>query len=84
MEQTEVRAKSHALEFVVAATQILTSLCLFEGNPVRKGSLALLFFGGAFELFYKNRQCAEELYRQVGAVFLAAGLALMLWFGVAG
>lgn len=83
-EQIAAQAKSHALEFVVAAAQILTILCLFKGNPAWKGSLSLLFFGVAFQLFYKSWQYAAKPYRQVGAVFLAAGLALMIWFGVTG
>ena len=75
-QQIDAQAKSHSLEYVIAAAQILTILCLFKGNPAWKGSLSLLFFGVAFELFYKNRQ--------VGALFLAAGIAFLAWFGVTG
>lgn len=31
-EQIEVRSKYYALDFVVAATQILTIMCLVKGN----------------------------------------------------
>ncbi len=82
--QIDVQAKSHALEYMVAATQVLTVLCLGKGNPAWKGSLSLLFFGVAFGLFYKHRQYAEKPYRQVGAVFLTIGIALLVWFGVTG
>ena len=83
-QQIDAQAKSHSLEYVIAAAQILTILCLFKGNPAWKGSLSLLFFGVAFELFYKNQQYAEKTYRQVGALFLAAGIAFLAWFGVTG
>lgn len=46
-EQIEVRSKYHALDFLVAATQILTVMCIIKGNPAWKGSLSTLFFGGA-------------------------------------
>lgn len=50
-EQIETHSRSAALDFVVAATQILTIMCLIKGNPAWKGSLALLFIGGAVSLF---------------------------------
>lgn len=43
--QIDTRSRSAALEFVIAATQILTLMCLVKGNPAWKGSLALLFIG---------------------------------------
>ena len=52
-EQIDTGSKSMALEFVIAATQVLTIICLVKGNPAWKGSLALLFIGGAASLFYK-------------------------------
>ena len=45
-KQIDMQAKSHALEYMIAATQILTIMCLLKGNPAWKGSLSLLFFGG--------------------------------------
>ncbi|MCI6813414.1 MAG: hypothetical protein SOX11_10355 [Lachnospiraceae bacterium] len=42
-----------ALEIVVAATQVLTVICILKGNSAWKGSLALLFIGAAAKLFYK-------------------------------
>lgn len=83
-EQIDVRAKSYALEYVVAATQVLTVMCVIKGNPAWKGSLALLFLGAAFGLFYKYGQYTERPYRQVGAVFLMIGIVLLIWFGVTG
>ena len=80
----DVQAKSHALEYVITATQILTVLCLLKGNPAWRGSLSLLFFGIAFMLFYKYQQYTAKPYRQVGIVFLAIGAALLVWFAVAG
>lgn len=50
-EQIETHSRSAALDFVVAATQILTIMCLIKGNSAWKGSLALLFIGGAVSLF---------------------------------
>lgn len=44
--QIDTRSRSAALEFVIAATQILTLMCLVKCNPAWKGSLALLFIGG--------------------------------------
>lgn len=82
--QIDVQAKSHALEYVIAAAQVLTVLCLIKGNPAWRGSLSLLFFGTAFALFYKHQQYTEKPYRQVGVVFLLIGAALLVWFAVAG
>lgn len=81
-EQINTRSKSHALEFVIAATQILTVMCLIKGNPAWKGSLALLFIGGAASLFYKYEKYSEKLYIQVGTVLGLLGVALLVWFGI--
>ncbi len=81
-EQIDVHAKSHSLEYMIAATQILTVMCLVKGNPAWKGSLSLLFFGAAFGLFYKYQQYTEKPYRQVGVVFLIIGILLLVWFGI--
>jgi hypothetical protein len=83
-EQIDVQARSHALEYVIASTQILTIMCLIKGNTAWKGSLSLLFFGVAFELLYKYQQYTEKPYRQVGVVFLILGIGLLTWFGVTG
>lgn len=83
-EQIDVQSKGYALEYVVAATQILTIMCAVKGNPAWKGSLSLLFFGVAAALFYKYQQYREKPYRQVGVVFLLVGIALLIWFGVTG
>ncbi len=50
-KEIETKSKSYALDFVVAATQILTIICIIKGNPAWIGSLSLLFFGGAACLF---------------------------------
>lgn len=83
-EQIDVRAKSYSLEYVIAATQILTIMCLIKDNPAWKGSLSLLFFGVAFGLFYKYEQYTEKPYRQIGAIFLMIGISFMIWFGITG
>lgn len=83
-EQIDVHAKSYALEFMTAATQVLTIMCLVKGNPAWKGSLSLLFFGAAFALFYKYQQYTEKPYRQVGVFLLLVGIALLIWFGITG
>ena len=38
-EQIDTRSKSAALDFVIAATQILTIMCLVKGNPAWKAAL---------------------------------------------
>ena len=83
-QQIDTAARSHALDFVVAATQVLTVLCAVKGNPAWKGSLALLFLGGAAMLFYKYDQYEERPYRQVGVALGLIGLALLIWFGITG
>lgn len=88
MEENQVRnqaalqAKGHALELMTAATQILTVMCLVKGNSAWKGSLALLFFGGAAELFFKYGQSRQKAYLGVGIGLGCIGLALLVWFGV--
>lgn len=81
-EQINTRSKGHALEFVIAATQILTVMCLIKGNPAWKGSLALLFIGSAASLFYKYKKYNEKPYIQIGTVLGLLGAALLVWFGI--
>lgn len=83
-KQVDARSKITALEFMTAATQILTILCLVKGNPAWKGSLALLFVGAAASLFYKYEQHREKpyLWGAIGAGMV--GLALLAWFAIAG
>lgn len=83
-EQIEVRSKYHALDFLVAATQILTVICIVKGNPAWKGSLSILFFGGAAQLFYKYDRYKQKPYIYVGIVLGLIGLALLTWFGITG
>ena len=52
-QQIHQGSKSFALEWMIAAMQILTIICMVKGKPAWKGSLSLLFFGGAFALFYQ-------------------------------
>ena len=82
-KQIDLQAKSQSLEYMIAATQILTIICLVKGNPAWKGSLSLLFFGIAFGLFYKYKQYREKPYRQVGVLFLIVGIIFLIWFGLA-
>lgn len=79
-----VHSKGYALEFTVAAAQILTIFCLVKGNPAWKGSLALLFFGCGAELFYKYRQYEAKPYLFIGAGLGLIGAVLLLWFGFSG
>ena len=81
-EQIGLQAKAYSLEFMAAATQILTIICLIKRNPAWKGSLSLLFFGVAYALFYKHKQYSEKPYQQAGTVFLAIGIVLLVWFGI--
>ena len=83
-EQIDTRSKSEALDFMIAATQVLTIMCLIKGNPAWKGSLALLFIGGAVQLFYKYGKYEEKPYIQVGIVLGLIGVALFIWFGITG
>lgn len=83
-QQIDVQAKSYALEFMIAATQVFTIMCLVKGNPAWKGSLSLLFFGAAFSLFYKYQQYTAKPYRQIGVFLLLIGIALLIWFGITG
>lgn len=83
-QQIDTHSKSAALELVIAATQVLTVMCLIKGNPAWKGSLALLFIGCAAGLLYKYSQYKEKPYLQVGIVLGLVGVALFVWFGVTG
>lgn len=83
-EQIDVRSKYHALDFLIAATQIVTVMCIIKKNPAWKGSLSTLFFGGAAVLFYKYDKYNEKTYIYVGIVLGLIGMALLVWFGIAG
>lgn len=83
-QQINTHSKSAALDFVIAATQILTIMCLIKGNPAWKGSLALLFIGAAVSLFYKYDQYGEKPYIQVAISLGIIGAALFVWFGITG
>ncbi len=83
-QEIEVKSESYALEFLTAATQILTILCLIKGNTAWKGSLALLFVGAAAKLFYKYKNYNDKpyLYVSIGLCFI--GILLFIWFGISG
>ena len=81
-EQIDTSSKSAALDFVITATQVLTVMCLIKGNPAWKGSLALLFIGGAARLFYKYDKYEEKPYIQVGICLGLIGIVLFVWFGI--
>lgn len=80
----QTKSESYALSFVIAATQILTIICLIKRNTAWKGSLALLFIGAATALIYKYRKYEEKPYLYVGTVLGVIGAALMIWFGISG
>lgn len=82
--QIETGARSYALEWVIAVTQVLTVMCLIKGNPAWKGCLSILFFGVAFALFYQYGQYEEKPFRQAGVFFLIIGIGLLVWFGFTG
>lgn len=83
-EQIDVRSKYHAFDFLIAATQVLTVMCLIKGNSAWKGSLSTLFFGGAAMLFYKYDKYEEKPYIYVGIVLGLIGAGLLVWFGITG
>lgn len=83
-DEIEVHAKSYALEWMTAATQILTVICLVKGNPAWKGTLSLLFFAIALALLFQYREYQEAPFKKVGIFFLLCGVALLLWFGFTG
>ena len=83
-QQINTHSKSRALDLLIAATQVLTILCLVKGNPAWKGSLALLFIGAAAQLFYKYEQYREKPYLQAGIALGGIGAALFVWFGISG
>ena len=83
-KQIETRSRSQALDFVAAAAQILTIMCIVKGNPAWKGSLSLLFFGGAAALVYKYDEHKEKTYFIIGIVLGIIGTALLIWFGITG
>ena len=55
-----------------------------KGNPAWKGSLSLLFFGGAAALVYKYDEYKEKTYFIIGIVLGIIGTALLIWFGITG
>lgn len=83
-EEMEARSRSCALEFTVAATQLVTLLCLLKGNPAWRGSLSLLFFGAAAQLLYKYQSRGQRPYLAVGVGLGLVGLCLILWFLLTG
>lgn len=83
-QEIERSSKSYALEFVISVVQIFTVMCLIKGNPAWKGSLAILFLGGAASLFYKHKKYQEKPYLQIGFGVGLIGVALLVWFGFSG
>lgn len=50
-EQIDTHSKSAALDFVIAATQILTIMCLIKGNPHGKAALRFCLSEGPQDCF---------------------------------
>ena len=82
--EIQIKSESHALSLVIAATQILTVICLLKGNPAWKGSLSLLFIGAATQLLYKYHKYEDKPYCIVGIILGLIGIAFLLWFVVTG
>ena len=83
-EQIDTSSKSAALDFVITATQVLTVMCLIQGNPAWKGTISLAFFEAAFEILYKYKQYEENLYRIIGVLLLLVGIAFLVWLAITG
>lgn len=79
-KEIEKTSKSYALEFVVGVTQVLTLICLVKENAAWKGTLSLLFFGIAAQLYYKYDKYEEKPYVCVACLMGLIGMALLLWF----
>lgn len=82
-EKINAISKSIALDFMIAATQILTVVCFVKGNSAWIGSFALLFIGGSVQLFYKFHKRADKPYLYVGTLAALVGISLLVWFGIA-
>ena len=83
-EMIDRDAKNRSLELMICATQVLTVICAVKGNSAWRGCLSLLFFGVAAGLLHKYSSYREKPYLGVGLAFMAAGLALIIWFGLTG
>ncbi len=83
-EQIDTRSKSMALDFMIAATQVLTVICLIKENPAWKGSFSLLFIGGATQFFYKFDKYEEKPYFYIAVTALLIGVLLLVWFCITG
>ena len=83
-DQINTKSKSIALDFMIAATQVLTVVWLVKGNSAWIGSFALLFIGGAVQLFYKFHRHAGKPYLYTGILEAFVGVSLFVWFGIAG
>lgn len=79
-KEIEKTSKSYALEFVVGVTQVLTLVCIVKGNAAWKGTLSLLFFGIAAQLYYKYDKYEEKPYVYVACLMGLIGTVLLLWF----
>ena len=64
--------KITVLEIVIAATQVLTVICIFKGNTAWKGSLSILFIGIAASLFDKLRETKERPYLYMTVFIIAS------------
>lgn len=82
--QITTDSRSAALDFMIAATQVLTIICLVKGNAAWKGSLSLLFIGGAAQNIYKYEKYEEKVNLGMGIVLGVIGLAFIFWFGITG
>lgn len=83
-QQIESRSRSHALDFMITATEILTVICLIKGNTAWIGCLAILLVGAAATLVYKFDKYGEKPYLYIGIVIGLIGIFMLIWFGISG
>ncbi len=78
----KTQAKTHALDIVIALTELVTLICFIKGNPAWKGGLFILFSGIATVLFYRYLAFSKKPYFYTGLVFGSIAIVLFIWFGM--
>lgn len=78
--QIETQARSHALDYMVTAAEILMIACLIKGNPAWKGFLSVTLLGIAGALAHQYKKYESKYFIWVSLFFGLIGGALLLWF----